>query len=172
MSGASAAKPTPADQIIAACERDWDTWRSDCSGFVKAVAADLGVFLSGQANDIVDAIAARWKPAKDGVEAAARAADGKFVIGGLKDQPNGHVVVVVKGPLNRGKYPTAYWGQLGGIGEKETTINYSWGADDRDKVAYYSCDIDRSLQTAPGAVRVINWSFADFEKKVAGWLSL
>jgi hypothetical protein len=151
MSGASATGPTPAERIIAACEREWYTWRSDCSGFVKAVAADLGVFLSGQANDIVDAIAANWKPAKDGVEAAAHAAEGKFVVGGLKDKPHGHVVVVVRGPLNRGKYPTAYWGQLGGTGEKKTTINYSWTAGDRDEVAYYFCDIERSVETAPEA---------------------
>jgi hypothetical protein len=29
-----------------------------------------------------------------------------------------HVVVVVDGPLAHGKYPTAYWGSLHGIGKK------------------------------------------------------
>jgi len=42
----------------------------------------------------------------------------------------------VDGPLNRGKYPSAYWGRLGGVGAKDQTINWAWSAADRDKVIY------------------------------------
>ena len=52
----------------------------------------------------------------------------------------GHVVIVVKGPLARGKYPTAYWGSLnpairadGGVG---TTINFAFNTKARDRVTY------------------------------------
>jgi len=43
---------------------------------------------------------------------------------------------VVTGEVNQGKYPTGYWGSLGGVGKKATTINWSWNAMDRDKVRY------------------------------------
>jgi predicted RNA-binding Zn-ribbon protein involved in translation (DUF1610 family) len=33
--------------------------------------------------------------------------------------------VVVAGDLDRGKYPTAYWGMLGSVGKKKT-LNYAW----------------------------------------------
>lgn len=132
-----------ADVIIAKCEAEWDDHKDDCSGFVKAVAGDLGaiVCLGGndQANAIIDYLGAHWFKLKDGPAAAMSAAAGQFVIGGLKDDPNGHVVVVVKGPVNRGKYPTAYWGRLNSVGKKKTTINWSWDDDDRDNVSYYSC---------------------------------
>jgi hypothetical protein len=49
---------------------------------------------------------------------------------------NGHVVVVVRGALNRERYPTAYWGQLGGQGRREETINWSWRESDRDRVVH------------------------------------
>lgn len=130
-----------ADAVIAACEARWDGFKGDCSGYVKAVAADLGVALSGQANDIVVALRTSWTKLDGGAAAAAAAERGRLVIGGLEDSPHGHVVVVVKGPLNRGKYPTAYWGQLGGVGRKATTINWSWNTADRDKVEYFSIKV-------------------------------
>ena len=77
-----------------------------------------------------------WWHLESGSEARDWAEAGYFVIGGLKDTPNGHVVVVVAGLLDRGKYPTAYWGKLHGIGEKAKTINYAWNKNDRDKVIY------------------------------------
>lgn len=129
-------------KIVAACEKHWAANQNDCSGFVKDVAADLGINLSGQANEIVDVIQkSPWTVLKSGAEAKEKAVLGKFVIGGLKDTPHGHVVVVVDGPLAHGKYPTAYWGSLGGIGKKATTINWSWNKTDRDKVIYSCIDI-------------------------------
>jgi hypothetical protein len=123
--------------VATTCESHWAAHASDCSGFVKAVAAEVGVTLTGQANDIVDAIQAfPWKTATGGLDAATKAEMGYLVVGGLKAQPNGHVVVVVPGTVKDGKYPTAYWGSLGGIGKKNMTINWSWADGDRDRVIY------------------------------------
>ena len=53
--------------VIVACEEQWPNYQSDCSGFVKAVAASLGVTLTGQANDIVDQIQrVPWTTVKGG----------------------------------------------------------------------------------------------------------
>ena len=52
---------TPQQQIINACEAQYQQHIGDCSGFAKAVAATLGITLEGMANDIVDQIqAAPW----------------------------------------------------------------------------------------------------------------
>lgn len=132
-----------AKKIIDACEDEWPANKSDCSGFVKDVAAALGVSLSGQANDIVDQITGpEWTKLTDGKAAKQAADEGKFVIGGLKgsDQQtpsaHGHVVVVVSGPLAKNQYPTAYWGTLGGSGERSKTTNWAWKAIDRDNVRF------------------------------------
>jgi hypothetical protein len=131
------ADSTPQQKIIDTCEADFDAHTSDCSGFLKAVASDLGIALTGMADDIVDEIqVAPWIPLADGVAAKAQADLGFFVVGGLKDTPHGHVVVVVQGPLAHEKYPTAYWGRLGATGMKNTTINWAWNKTDRDRVTY------------------------------------
>jgi hypothetical protein len=131
------ADPTAQQKIVDTCEAHFDAHSHDCSGFVKAVASGLGIVMTGMADDIVDEIqTAPWTALADGVAAKAQADLGFFVIGGLKDTPHGHVVVVVQGPLAHGKYPTAYWGRLGGTGRKNTTINWAWNAADRDRVTY------------------------------------
>jgi hypothetical protein len=71
-----------ADDIIAFCKKEWEANKSDCSGFVKAVANDLGITLDGQANDIMDDLDGTWLELKDGPAAAISASLGKFVIGG------------------------------------------------------------------------------------------
>src|SRR6266446_9467 len=91
------------NKVVAACEKHWDQFKSDCSGFVKAVAQDCGILLTGQANDIVDQIQKLpWQVLKDGAavghEASVKANAG-LVIAGLKDTPSGHVAIVVPGPL-------------------------------------------------------------------------
>ncbi|HEX4505932.1 MAG TPA: hypothetical protein VH722_09400 [Alphaproteobacteria bacterium] len=136
-----------ARDIIDACEAEWDAHQSDCSGFARAVAARLGVTLTGMANDIVGEIAmAPWSPVADGPGAAAQAAQGRLVIAGLNgaDQQapdaHGHVVVVVQGALAHGLYPTAYWGQLGGVGKKDMTLNWAWREGDRDNITYGAID--------------------------------
>ena len=140
--------PDP-DQVKDACEACFEAHADDCSGFARAVADQLGVPLSGLANDIIDTIRGGrgWVPLADGVDAAQAAKDGKFVIGGLKgsDQaarsPHGHVVVVVAGPLAHGAYPSAYWGRLGGGGRMDMTVNWAWNAADRDRVFYAGHEI-------------------------------
>jgi hypothetical protein len=123
--------------VATVCEARWDKYFDDCSGFVKAVAADLGVTIDGQANDIVDAMQKfPWKRAASGADAALKASMGYLVLGGLKAAGNGHVVVIVPGVVLEGKYPTAYWGSLNSIGKKNTTINWSWSKPDRDLVQY------------------------------------
>jgi hypothetical protein len=131
------------------CEVCFDAYQNDCSGFAKAVASALNVPLQGLANEIVGTLRAsqEWTPLHDGVAAAESAKVGKLVIGGLKGSeqfhpdPNGHVVVVVDGPLHRNAYPCAYWGSLGGNSAKDKTINYAWRPEDRDRVSYAAHDI-------------------------------
>ena len=130
--------------VRAACEKLWAAHKSDCSGFVKAVGEAVGVAIEGQANDIADALLEddHWTVLPDGKAAAEAAGRGEFVVAALRGDKqklknaNGHVVVVVAGAPNRGRYPFAYWGQLGGVGRKNETINWAWSVDDRDKVIY------------------------------------
>ena len=124
-------------KIIELCEKYWEQHKKNCSGYVKDIAKELGVNFSGQANDIVDQVQKLpWKMVKSGLDAKLQAINGMFVVAGLKDNPHGHVVIVVPGPLAHGKYPTAYWGSLGGVPKKNTTINWSWNKQDRDQVIY------------------------------------
>ena len=138
------------DRVKDACVACFDAHADDCSGFACAVAAQLGIALNGLANAIVDTIrgGGPWTMLADGIAASQQAAAGKFVICGLKGSeqaqpdPHGHVVVVVAGePLAHGKYPFAYWGRLGGGGQKDQTVNWAWTVADRDKVTYATHDI-------------------------------
>jgi hypothetical protein len=139
----------PQQQIISFCESEFASHIADCSGFAKAVANDLGIVLTGMANDIVDQIQTLpWTVLADGIDAKSKADLGNFVIGGLKDDPHGHVVVVVQGPLDPGhqKYPTAYWGSIRGaqFAAKDKTVNWAWDSTERDKVIYASLSISSS----------------------------
>lgn len=145
---ADAAPSDAASRIILTCEEAWDANKADCSAFAKAVAVAYQIVLNGQANDIVDQIqGAGWTRLADGLAAKSAADQGKLVIAGLKGsdqtppEAHGHVVVVVSGPLAQGKYPTAYWGKLNGVGRKNTTVNYAWKAVDRDKVVYSAREV-------------------------------
>lgn len=138
------------NNIIAVCQNDYAANSGDCNAFVKAVDSDLG-FTDFSKADNADAIvtklqtSAQWFQLADGVAAKTAADGGSFVIGGLRstdfDPPrvNGHVLIVVSGPLAQGKYPTAYWGSLGGpaSGPVGATVNFSFAAPDRDRVLYF-----------------------------------
>lgn len=138
-----------ADRVKDACEACFEDHKSDCSGFARAVAAQLGVPLDGLADEIVDTLRAGgdWTKLDNGVAAQTAAASGKLVVAGLKGseqaQPasHGHVVVVVDGPLAHGAYPSAYWGQLGGVGQKDQTLNWAWTTKDRDRISYAAHDL-------------------------------
>jgi len=137
------------DRVKAACETEWDAHKSDCSAFVHAVGGKLGVTIAGQANEIVGTIrgGGPWRRLTDGVEAANRAQAGKLVLAGLRGDEqfehsnHGHVAVVVSGPLAHGRYPSAYWGRLNGVGARFETINWAWPQHDRDRVTYAEHDL-------------------------------
>ena len=140
--------------IVDSCEACWEESflpgtqnRNNCSGFVKAVAKKLGVPLDETANadGIVDAISPRWKKLGSGQEAAQKAAMGVLVIAGLKGadhtpaRNNGHVAIVVDGPLYKGVYPLCWCGSIGGAQSKgDKSAGEIWSRADRDNVAYYA----------------------------------
>ena len=140
-----------AQRVIDACFNDWNNNKSDCNAFVKAVASDLGISIPDtNANGIVDFLSSssEWTAlaSGNGAQAKAEADAGKFVIGALRGnelvppQENGHVLVVMSGPLDptHNQYPRAAWGKLGSVGEKDSFVNFSFNATDRDDVHYFS----------------------------------
>ncbi|HTH99372.1 MAG TPA: hypothetical protein VL752_00380 [Acidisoma sp.] len=137
------------DPVRDACETCFPDHKDDCSGFVRAVGSKLGVVVAGLANDIVMTIRAggTWTTLPDGAAAASSAKAGKLVLAGLRGDEqfehsnHGHVAVVVDGPLAHARYPSAYWGKLGGTGAENETINWAWNTHDRDRVTYAACDI-------------------------------
>lgn len=144
--------------IRRSCERHWEAFKDDCSGFLKAVGAE---FLEAVPPGTADAILERlrsdpaWRRLGNTPAAAAaaarRAKAGKLVFGGLKGaelnppRRNGHVVVVVGGPLVNGRYPRAYWGVLNGTGKKGEGVNWAFNRNDRDRVEYFCRAVDRAL---------------------------
>jgi hypothetical protein len=147
----SLVRRTDAQTIIDYCEQEYPATKDDCNKFVKAVSADLGVTLF-QPGDDADQIVQRmrdanWMRLSDGVAAKTKADSGAYVIAGLKGadhnppHDHGHVAVVVSGPLASGKYPTGYWGSLGGTPGRDQTLNFAWNAADRDNVEYYAHDV-------------------------------
>jgi cell wall-associated NlpC family hydrolase len=109
----------------------------DCSGFVRAVATDLGIEprLTGQADDIMDQCrsSSAWGTLKSGEAAATAAADGYFVIAGLKANEhvpaknNGHVVVIIgRKPLYHSTYPYCYGGSLTASTAQTRNENGQW----------------------------------------------
>lgn len=138
------------EDIIEVCRnlRAVEANADDCNLFVKAVCAAFDVTLTGNADAIMGQIAGPgWtQHDNDGVAAAEAAKAGELVVAGMTsealDSAHGHVVIVVDGPLNRGLYPTAYWGSVnpsirpkGGLG---ATLNFSFSEADRDDVVYAS----------------------------------
>lgn len=131
---------TQADRIIEVCEDKWDAWKNDCSGFVKAVANELNVVLTGNANGLVDFMesSGAWLSlGTDKKKAALLASQGYFVIAGLKASGHGHVAVIVSAPLGNAN-PTGYWGRYGSVGRKNKTINWSWSSADLPNVKYFA----------------------------------
>lgn len=141
-----------AEKIIATCKELFPSKKANCNEFAIAVAAKHKIILTGNADQIVDQIQDKtkgWIIQKDSKEAAARAEEGYFVIGGLKAKDhvpsegkppvvNGHVVIVVAGPLAKDKYPTAWWGSNAGVFPEpgKETVNYAWNKNTIDKVKY------------------------------------
>jgi hypothetical protein len=144
--------------IIDVCENKWDANKSDCSGFVKAVSNALGVTLfsdGDNADTVMDKLSASagWNLVGDLPTVENDAAAGMFVIAGLKSgdfsppRANGHVVVVVKGDdPNHPGYPMAYWGTLGDVGQKDSSIRNSFTPNtDLPNVKYYGTTLQDAM---------------------------
>jgi len=108
---------------------------------VYAVASNLGISLPHvKANPMIDYIAAwttpTWWKVSSPQHAGKYSEEGYFVVAGLKDEsgsqnPHGHMVVVTSSHESaNGIYPRGYWGKLGGVGMKNSTINWAFEASD------------------------------------------
>jgi hypothetical protein len=134
------------DDIVAACRKHYTTFSNDCSGFVRAVTSELGHPVSGNANGIMNELASatdRWERI-DRAAAIEAVKTGALVIAGLKasdhtpPRNNGHVVIVVDGPLYRSTYPLVWGGSIGNAQSPGTkSVGEVWNRTDRDAVLYY-----------------------------------
>ena len=131
------------EDILAACKKHYDTYSDDCSGFVRAVAKELGYSLSGNADALMAQLAKDWTKI-DRAKAVELAKAGTLVIAGLKSSQhnpprnNGHVVIVVEGVLYNNKYPPVWGGSIGAAQSRGTkTVGEVWRSTDRDAVQYY-----------------------------------
>ena len=158
-------------QVVAACEKVWNAYKHDCSGFAKAVARELLVFLPGSSGsaDWMTWMISNWLPSTDSkfneigfgkfatIQAIDEADKGNLVLGGLtadeinsvrripeKFTDHGHVVIVTPGVGHHG-WPRGYWGTLGGVGHKNTSLSATFRAGLKEKVHYFS--IDQSVFT-------------------------
>jgi hypothetical protein len=137
---------TKAERIIASCKKHFTGYNIiDCNAFAKAVAADFGVVFTGNADSIVDQIEGDdWIPVKDSFEAKEKADAGYLVVVGIRGKDyvpaknNGHVAIVVSGPLDtiNKKYPMGYWGQYKGKGKPNESISQSFNKASLAKVTY------------------------------------
>lgn len=133
------------EDIVAACQKWYSTFSNDCSGFVRAVTAELGHPVSGNADGIMNELSR--SPAWESIDrdtAIASAREGKLIIAGLKSSEhnpvasNGHVVIVVDGPLYRNTYPLVWGGSIGSAQSRGTkSVGEVWRRSDRDEVRYY-----------------------------------
>jgi cell wall-associated NlpC family hydrolase len=140
--------------VVEVCRNSWDESfisgvknKYNCSGFVKAVAQKLAVYMpDGTADAIVEHLESHplWRRLSDGLEARQKAQQGSFVIGGLKSSDhspsrnNGHVAIIVGGALYRAKYPLCWGGSTSNAqSQGNKSIGEVWNARDRDNVQYY-----------------------------------
>lgn len=139
-----------AQQVIDACTEAYPDNQNACNYFAIAVAKQIGITpLTGRADDIVDQIrGADWTPLADGPAASAAAAAGKFVMAGMKSgkfsqQPTteGHVAIVVVGPMNPGGWaPAGYWGStspdVAAKGGQGLPISWCFRSADQASITY------------------------------------
>jgi len=90
--------PSPESVAETAAKNEWPRWKSDCSGFAHAMASDLGLELSGNANGMFVAMAIR---ANDWIDlghdpklAIGYANRGFFMVAGLKAEHGRRAVLL------------------------------------------------------------------------------
>jgi hypothetical protein len=147
MSDTSSTKPYPIVAICAAIlKANAHNCQADCSGYLKQVAAHLGVTLPNVlANGIVDYLdsAEGWtRLGNDAKQASQLASEGYFVVAGLKEGGHGHVVVVVPGWSPQG-FPMGYWGSLRGakFAGWNASLSAAWTRPDLALVSYFAVEV-------------------------------
>jgi len=123
--------------------------KNACNFFLIEVANQLGISLSGRADQIIDNIqnGSPWRALADGPAARDMAALGKFVVAGVKSNAytpprlEGHVAVVTAGPMNPGGWaPAGYWGstspEIAALGGSGAPISQCFSAQVKDKIIY------------------------------------
>jgi hypothetical protein len=140
-----------------------DTWsqtgpsgpfKSACNFYLIEVADNLGISLSGTADQIIDQIrnSGSWSKLDNGPAARDAAAQGKFVIAGVKSdaysppRTEGHVAIVTAGSMNPGGWaPAGYWGStdpnIAALGGAGAPISKCFTAAMKDQIIYRCCDI-------------------------------
>ena len=131
----------------------------NCSGFVRDVAAGIGVKIVGENADAqLDFMDRHWVRIKTALEATVLASRGFLVVAGVKSsdynppRKHGHVVIVrpvsKKGAvdssdLDRGKYPRVWGGDIGRkyMSQGELSIGNMLRKEVRDTVRYYAPSI-------------------------------
>ena len=133
-----------ASRIDAAVAAAYDANANDCSAFVRAAAARLGYTFSGNADALVDTFRLNWREIEEVGRVLLEVRVGRFVVAGLRSdehtpkRSNGHVAVVVDGPLYHGKYPRCWSGSIGSAQSKGTkSVGEIWNQNDRDNVSYF-----------------------------------
>lgn len=142
----------PSQALVQACKDSWDDSNltgvpnsTNCSGFVRSVAGRLNkLIVGGQADDLVSYMVNNWQAVASGTDAAALAQQGVLVVAGLKSSDhtparnNGHVAVIVPGPLYHGKYPCCWCGSSGSAqSQGDKSVGEVWNRSDRDNVVYH-----------------------------------
>lgn len=150
------------DAVIAACEKSFETHKANCSGFVRAVAKELGYVFPDtmRADQITQVIRGQkpnsgpaWKIKANAEDARKAALEGEFVVAGIMgseySSDMGHVSVVIGDALVFSssvgqKVPIGYWGAFGSVGSKRKSLAYSFNKQSfKDgKVTYASIPLE------------------------------
>ncbi len=134
--------------IFAIAEKRWPAHKDDCSGYVRAVAADCGLTLVGLANGLVDfwnEPQSGWEKLDSAADAEAKSEAGYLVVAGKKEAGHGHVVIVVPGTSSHGD-AMGYWGHLHGVGKEDASLSLAWKRSDLKHVQYFAY---RRIDLAP-----------------------
>lgn len=137
----------PVYPIVKICASVFDenveNCQANCSGYLKQVAAKVAVPLPNvQADGIIDHMAgdAGWQHLGNNAKQASElAAQGSFVVAGLKENVHGHVAVVVPGWSPQG-FPMGYWGSLNGPASAgaNASLTKAWTRPDLALVSYFA----------------------------------